>query len=1042
MKRTSIMFRIAVVALVFGSAVSFADVLQPGFNQVTLVSIADATRAFGIGIADFTGDGIADIISGQTNGYVVLFIGNGSGGFTHAGRVVNQAYNNAYGLSVADFNGDNQMDFVLSMTVDLADYDIYNGEIHLYPGNGDGTFQANGSLANPQAGIVIVGDIGEYCAAVTSGDVDGDNDVDIIGGDITASANGRADIILFRNSGNNPSGQPTWSSGEIIVSAENILDPETPPYYPPTTTGSYPHAYGLALGDMDGDGDLDLLVTDRAGYLYVYQNDGSGSFGDINGKPIRYNNVSTGTRPYAYAQLHSLFAPITIACGDFNGDSLVDFVTGGDGSTWEGAVDLWLNSGNDGNGWPRFLNAGIIGQNGTDAKGLAVGDINPLTDNFTDVVFGNYEAVLTGLLTDRKDTDGDDIIDLYDNTPLHPNFPRLDINDDGGLNYRDQLDNDQDGFGDPADPDDDNDGILDEFDNCSFVYNPDQMDSDGDGVGDACDPLYNVDSDDDGIFDGPLCPVLYEKAQQAKAIWSQSDTHFILRIDALGRAFQNEFTQTMTDGAILSPEEWELNKNFSYNGIGDDPATLGYQVPSDLPGGKEVPITLVVIPKKLWNAFGDPDPIRWINARLDNPNLEIGQHGTYHNNNTPLGDWATMPDRNFYSCETCGFTVAEMFQYLRVGQRTLAGDYLDWWLQDGGADPDTSDKIDWTNAANPLISYSPPFNTSDTLSREATAQLGFAAFSASVWEEGNSIFTPEGSHHEQFDQFGIFHASADRQVDPELKGHANYAQYLNTITQYGQLNTWLIEEVEWSTRYCNDQDRLTSCPSAPDGINRENNMVDPDRWEMWMTLLDFVKVNGQPMTMGDYALAMAFDNAPTVYNSDQADSNHNGIGDVIDGATLTVDDVTLILNGGVSEGTLRATLKNGSGHAIAGQTVVFTFDSDGDGTAEEYFAVTDDNGVVEYVVQALLWGGIYAYSADWDGILITASGGGSVGISCTLKSDLTGDCHVTLIDLMILAQEWLQSGNPADCPLEADIAENDCKIDLRDFAIMAEEWGM
>lgn len=330
MKRTSIMFRIAVVALVFGSAVSFADVLQPGFNQVTLGSIADATRAFGIGIADFTGDGIADIISGQTNGYVVLFIGNGSGGFTHAGRVVNQAYNNAYGLSVADFNGDNQMDFVLSMTVDLADYDIYNGEIHLYPGNGDGTFQANGSLANPQAGIVIVGDIGEYCAAVTSGDVDGDNDVDIIGGDITASANGRADIILFRNSGNNPSGQPTWSSGEIIVSAENILDPETPPYYPPTTTGSYPHAYGLALGDMDGDGDLDLLVTDRAGYLYVYQNDGSGSFGDINGKPIRYNNVSTGTRPYAYAQLHSLFAPITIACGDFNGDSLVDFVTGGD----------------------------------------------------------------------------------------------------------------------------------------------------------------------------------------------------------------------------------------------------------------------------------------------------------------------------------------------------------------------------------------------------------------------------------------------------------------------------------------------------------------------------------------------------------------------------------------------------------------------------------------------------------------------------------------------------------------------------------------
>lgn len=68
----------------------------------------------------------------------------------------------------------------------------------------------------------------------------------------------------------------------------------------------------------------------------------------------------------------------------------------------------------------------------------------------------------------------------------------------------DGNDPDGDGLGNPCDPDDDNDGVLDGDDNCRVDSNPGQRDTDGDGLGDRCDP----DNDGDGVPDGPdNCPL-------------------------------------------------------------------------------------------------------------------------------------------------------------------------------------------------------------------------------------------------------------------------------------------------------------------------------------------------------------------------------------------------------------------------------------------------------------------------------------------------------------------------------------------------------
>jgi hypothetical protein len=903
-----------------------------------------------------------------------------------------QAFFNAWSFASADVNNDGNLDVVWGasaastgcsvspiptggtcataggQTITVAD-----GDVRVWYGNGNGTFQENQYFVSGvrHNGGQLLANVGIDAGSLATTDVDGDTDIDVVAGSVSGA---NSVVNILRNNGGG-----SFLIQNLISQPTACTTPCAPVYFPAISTQNSP--WGLSFGDADNDGDRDLLVGDRALYVYLYKNNGAGVF------TLQTGNTAVADRPNAYLGHDSLRAAVgftpSLAAGDLNGDSKADLVLGlhsgtqtpATGTVHDGELALDASEGTG------HLAKGALADIGTMARGVQVVDVD--NDGARDIVAAEYDGKVKLLrqLT-PVDTDNDGISDYLDNAPNHPNAPRMDMNTDATINYRDQLDNDNDTvlgdpqnpatwqrLGDAVDPDDDNDGVADGSDNCRLSANAGQADADSDGRGDACDPLDDTDADADNVPDGPdPGDPYFDASKAARAKWSTGDTHFVIRIDALGRFFQNEFTALMSDAATLSPSEWAI-KCWDVYAAGDpaDPCGTGEGTPDQaltLPGGKEVPVTTVVIPKQLWT---DPDVMNWINDRNDNPLLEIGQHGTYHNSNTTLGDWAGDPNRDFFSCELCGFDFAESFENTKVGYDTLLGNYGNKWVAESGATP-SSLKIDWSTSANPMISSAPPFNASDANGRRGPAELGLKAYSSSVFEEQSSIFTPEGSHHEQFDQYGMFHASADLELEPpdttgDTYNQAQYENYLQSNVDDGGLTTWLIEEVEWSGRPCQNDDRLGTCNG---GSNRENNTVYGPRWNGWMQMLEFVKnyPGGVAMTMGEVALAKGYDNAPTVANAGQADADHDGIGDPIDDAALAAADVTLTRN---VAGTLSATLENGAGDPIADQDVTFSFDADGDSTEEEYSATTDSNGLAAVSVTASRPAGATTYGVSWNG---------------------------------------------------------------------------
>jgi hypothetical protein len=229
--------------------------------------------------------------------------------------------------------------------------------------------------------------------SVAVGDLNGDTVPDVVTANLTSG--GQQNRIYLAS-----------TVGDTMF--EDVTDQSIPPVRTRSTD--------IALGDLDGDGDLDMVVanwrtgdaTAAARGLMVYINDGDAVFGD----PLElFPNGDTGV--------------FGVAVADFDGDSDQDIFASVDGSP----CVLFLNDGNAGFGlapvsWlPSFTVAGRL---------PAAGDVDG--DGSVDLVVPSANSQDRLLLNDGEGRFWDATADLLPVDPNHTEHALLaDVDLDGDL---------------------------------------------------------------------------------------------------------------------------------------------------------------------------------------------------------------------------------------------------------------------------------------------------------------------------------------------------------------------------------------------------------------------------------------------------------------------------------------------------------------------------------------------------------------------------------------------------------------------------------
>jgi hypothetical protein len=261
-------------------------------------------------MADIDGDGNLDVVVGrQSAAELVPMLGNGTGALTNQTPVT--VADSMLALEVADIDGDGILDLV--GCIGHSNMLVSPGMAIAY-GLGDGTFGA---------AVTVMG--GTRIYACTSGDIDGDGDIDMALGDRDTN-----DVTVYLQDAGSftpqtplPSVNTPNSMATGDIDGDGFLDIAAAPsnnavrvFFGDGTGGARESVqldgnvahYGVALADLDADGALDLATTRS----------------NSSGVAILFN---TGDGTFEPSELFSsLSSPREVEAGDVNGDGILDLV--------------------------------------------------------------------------------------------------------------------------------------------------------------------------------------------------------------------------------------------------------------------------------------------------------------------------------------------------------------------------------------------------------------------------------------------------------------------------------------------------------------------------------------------------------------------------------------------------------------------------------------------------------------------------------------------------------------------------------------------